>query len=144
MVAHLSPQAPAPRTTVLLIDDDAGQRKYWSNALRNSPFQYSVLEADSGEAGLELCRRQSVDCVILDLDMPESGFFTLVKLIPDSKRPQIPVVILMQLKHPALFEMVKNYGAYRCLVKQLSSTEDLARTIQQAITSVKSMRERHA
>jgi DNA-binding NarL/FixJ family response regulator len=69
--------------------------------------------------------------------MPESGFFTLVRLISDPERPQTPVVVLTRLIHPAMFQMVKKYGAYACLIKQLSSTEDLASNIQQAIASVK-------
>lgn len=98
-------------TTVLLIDDDEGDRRYWSGALRSSPFHYSVLEADAGEAGLNVYRRQSVDCVILNLDMAQSGFLTLVRLVPNRKSPQIPVVILTRLIHPSLFELVKKYGA---------------------------------
>jgi CheY-like chemotaxis protein len=125
------------RTTVLLIDDDREQRKYWSDALKKAPFHYSVLEAETGEAGLHLYRQQPVDCVVLDLDMPESGFFTLVRLVPDCERPQIPVVIFTQLMQPTLFDLMKRYGAYACLVKQYSSTEDLVNTIQQAMASVK-------
>jgi CheY-like chemotaxis protein len=79
--------------------------------------------------------------MVLDLDMPESGFFTLVRLVPDRKRPQIPVIILTHLNASTLFELVKKYGACACLVKQHSSTEDLASTIQQAVMSVKSMQE---
>jgi diguanylate cyclase len=131
------PEAPV----VLLIDDDEGDRKHWADALRNPPFHYSVLEAETGESGLHIYRHEPVDCVVLDLDMPQSGFFTLVRLVPDRKRPQIPVIILTRLMHPLLFELVKKYGACACLVKQHSSTEDLASTIQQAVMSVKSMQE---
>ena len=143
MVPQILPSETSHRPTVLLIDDDREQRKYWSNALRNSRFQYSVLEAETGEAGINLYRLQTIDCVILDLDMPESGFFTLVRLIPDCEYPQIPVVIFTQLMQPTLFELVKKYGAYACLVKQLSSTEDLANAIQRAMASVKSKRPGH-
>ena len=129
-------------TTVLLIDDNYEHRKYWSAALRNSPFRYSVLEADSGDSGLDLYRHQRVDCVVLDLDMPESGLFTLVRLVPDWERPQIPVVVLTKLMQATLLELVKKYGAYACLIKQFSSTEDLANIIQQAMTSIKSARDR--
>ena len=127
------------RITILLIDDDKKDRTFWSNALRNSAYQYSVLEADSGESGLDLCRNQTVDCVVLDLDMPESGLFTLVQLVPDGERPRMPIVVLTKLMHVNLLELVKKYGAFTCLVKQLCSTEEVARTIQQAIGSAKSV-----
>ena len=132
----------SPLITVLLIDDEEAHRKYWSDALRNSPFHYSVLEAETGEAGFHLCQHQHVDCVVLDLDMPESGLFTLVRLVPDWERPQIAVVVLTKLMQAPLLEVVKKYGAYACVIKQLSSTEDLANIIQQAVTSIKSARDR--
>jgi hypothetical protein len=72
--------------------------------------------------------------------MPESGFFTLVRLVPDRNRPHVPGVILTHMVQLTLFELMKSYGAYECLVKQHSSVEELANTIQQAMVSDKSKR----
>lgn len=135
MASQVSASETPHRTTVLLIDDNNEQRKYWSDALRNSPFHYSVLEADSGDAGLDVYRHQRVDCVVLDLDMPECGFFVLLRLIQERKSPQVAVVVLTQLAHRTLFELMKDNGAYACLIKQHSSGEELANAIQQAIAS---------
>ena len=135
MTSRVPPQDASHRITILLIDDEKEDRKYWSNALRNSHELYTVLEADSGESGFDLFREHTVDCVVLDLDMPESGFFTLLRLVPDPKRPHVPVVILTHLMEPAFFELVKQYGAYACLVKHLCSPEELTKTIQQAMAS---------
>ena len=60
-------------TTVLLIDDNDEDRKYWGEVLKKSSLNYMVLEASSGDAGLDLCRSHQIDCVVLDLDMQESG-----------------------------------------------------------------------
>ena len=133
MVSNVSPQEEGTSMTILLIDDDKEDRRYWSSALQNCPYEYVVLEADSGESGCNLFREHAVSCVVLDLDMPESGFFTLVRLIPDCKLPHVPVVILTRLMDRALFELVKQYGAYACLVKHLCTIEELTKTIQQAI-----------
>lgn len=135
MPSDLSPPERSHRITILLIDDNKEDRRYWSNALRNPPFHYSVLEADSGDSGLDLYRRQPVDCVVLDLDMPESGFFVLLRLMCERKSP-VAVVVLTRLVHPILGQMMKDNGAYACLVKQHSSAEDLAHTIQQAMAAV--------
>ena len=124
--------------TVLLVDDNDEQRKHWSNGLRNSSFHYSVVEASSGESGLDLFHKQNIECVILDLDMPESGFHALFQLVPDRKCPQVAVIILTRLVHPNLFEMAKHNGAQACLVKQFISAEDLANEIQNAIAAVRS------
>jgi CheY-like chemotaxis protein len=135
MPPHTSPPELSHRLTILLIDDEKEDRKYWSNALRNSPHRYVVLEADSGASGFNLFQAHGVDCVVLDLDMPESGFFTLIRLIPDPKARHVPVVILTHLMEPAFFQLVQQYGAFACLVKHLCSTQELAKTIQEAMAA---------
>ena len=58
-----------------------------------------------------------VDCVLLDLDMPGSGFHALLELIPDRTRPSIPVIILTHLNHPNLFAMAKQQWRAGLLVE---------------------------
>jgi phosphoserine phosphatase RsbU/P len=132
-------QTPTTHTTVLIIDDNYNDRKYWSDALRSPCFHYSVLEASNDEEGLNILRAQKVDCVVLDFDMPMCGFFTLVELVSDRERPKMAVVILTCLVHPVLSELTKHNGAQDWLVKQHTSTEDLHHAIQKAIASVKSL-----
>jgi DNA-binding NarL/FixJ family response regulator len=96
-----------------------------------------VLESENAAAGLEMYASRSVDCVVLDLDMPESGFHVLLQLVPDRRRPNVPVIVLTHLPHPNLFEMAKHNGAQSCLLKQSTSVEDLDQTIQRAIAAVK-------
>lgn len=137
---HMDPLEHLQPVTVLLIDDNFEDRKSWSAALKNQPFEFLVLEADCGESGIKLCESQQVDCVVLDLEMPESGLFTLLRLIPDSTRHHVPVVILTKLAQPALLKLMKNLGAYECLMKEYCSAEKLANTIGQAMASAKSKR----
>jgi len=66
----------APRRrggTVLLIDDDPSVRLVGSEMLTRLGFQ--VLTAAQGREGLETFRKRGgdIDCVILDLTMPEMG-----------------------------------------------------------------------
>ena len=80
----------ASSCTVLLIDDEPRELELWSSALRGCSTHYSVLEAASGQEGLELLRHQEVDCVILDLDLPSSsGFQFFLDLVPNRKQPEI-------------------------------------------------------
>ena len=134
------PQLSTTLTTVLVIDDNDEDRKYWCDALKHSAHNYTVLEAPNGQSGLELCRSQRVDCIVLDLDMPESGFYVLFDLIRDRTRPQIAVVILTHLLVPNLQEMAKHNGAQVCLVKQATSTQNLENAIQNAVAAVRSKR----
>jgi CheY-like chemotaxis protein len=142
MVHQVSPPETGRTQTVLLIDDNCEDRAYWSSSLKNPPFAFSVLEAACGKSGFKVCQSEHVDCVVLDLEMPESGLFTLLRLIPDSTRQHIPVVILTKLVQPALIQVMKNLGAYECLVKEFCSPEKLADTIRQAIARCQTGREK--
>ena len=138
MVCAETPPPISTCATVLLIDDNEEDLKYWSDIVRNSASNYTVLKAKDGRAGLAICRDQRVDCVLLDLDMPESGFQTLVKLIPHSQHPEIAVVILTHLVHPFLSDVASVMGAQAWLVKKYTSAEELDAAIQQAVTRFKS------
>jgi DNA-binding NarL/FixJ family response regulator len=128
--------------TILIIDDNEEDLKYWSDSLKRASSRYTVFESLSAAAGLDLCRSKPVDCVILDLDMPESGFHVLLELVPDRHCPRLPVIVLTHLPHPNLFEMAKHNGAQACLLKQSTSVEELDRAIQDAIAAVKAKRPR--
>lgn len=144
-MAHtVSPSHSTAHLTVLLIDDNEEDLKHWSDALKRSSTNYTVLESSSATAGLDLCRAQAVDCVVLDLDMPESGFHVLLELIPERQRPEVAVVVLTHLPHPNLFEMAKHNGAQACLLKQSTSPQEFEQAIQQAVGTVKAMRSSHS
>ena len=134
-----SRQATMP-ATILIIDDNEEDRRYWSDSLKRCSQHYTVLESSDAAAGLDVCRARAIDCVILDLDMPESGFHVLLELVPDRQRPNVAVVVLTHLPHPNLFDMAKHNGAQACLLKQSTSVEELERTIEQALAAVEAKR----
>jgi len=139
MTSAVSSQATVP-ATILFIDDNEEELKYWSDSLRRSSANYTVLESSSAAAGLDVCRAQTVDCVVLDLDMPESGFHVLLELVPDRRRPQVAVIVLTHLPHPNLFDMAKHNGAQACLLKQSTTVEELEHSVQEALAAVRATR----
>lgn len=144
-MAHtVSPSHSTAHLTVLIIDDNEEDLKHWSDALKRSSSNYTVLESSSARAGLDLCRAQAVDCVVLDLDMPESGFNVLLELIPERQRPEVAVLVLTHLPHPNLFEMAKHNGAQACLLKQSTSPQEFKQAIQHAVGAVKALRSSHS
>jgi CheY-like chemotaxis protein len=88
-----------PATTVLLIDGHKQDREYWAQRLNISSPDYVVLEADTGASGLAICKSQRVDCVVVELDLPDmSGFKVLLDLVPRFRYPEIAVIILSRLR----------------------------------------------
>jgi two-component system KDP operon response regulator KdpE len=87
------PNVPAP--SVLFIEESKDQRTYWINQLKSCSTDYEILEAADGQSGLDLCLFRRIDCVILELDLPDqSGFQVSVQLVPLASRPCVAVLVL--------------------------------------------------
>lgn len=124
--------------TILIIDDNREHRQRWVEALTHHSPDYLVLEASDGRAGLAICREQKVDCVILDMDLPDmSGFEVLFTLNPDRHHPRIAVVVLTRLLSPTIHELTKGNGAQECVVKGHASVDMLDQAIRKAMMSVR-------
>ena len=134
------PKPELPTTSVLLIDGSKNQRTYWADQLNQCSPDYEIFEAPDGQSGLDLYQSRRIDCVVLELSLPDQeGFQTLVNLVPIASRPQIAVVVLTLMTHRGLWELAKQNGAYVCLHKQYTTGEDLDRAIQRAIAFVGQM-----
>ena len=124
-------------TSVLFIDGYHSDRTYYVDQLKQWSPDYEVIEAVDGQSGLTLYRSRRIDCVILELDLPDmSGFQVLVDLNPVARRPNVAVLILTRLSSLPLWELARKGGAYACFPKQHTSQEELVRAIQHAIALV--------
>ena len=130
---HRDPSA----TTLLLIDSHKEDREYWAHRLTLASPEYVVLEADTGEAGLAICRWQHVDCVLVELNLPDmSGFQVLIQLVPRARHPEIAVIMLTRLALSPMGDLALKNGAQAYLVKPQISGDSLNRTIHEAIERV--------
>ena len=124
-------------TSVLFIDGNDADRKFFSEGLKCHSPDYRILEATDGESGLALYRSQRIDCILHELNFPDqSGFEVLVNLVPIARRPNVAVIILTRLAHRGLWELVKMNGAYACLLKDHTSAEALDNTIHNGIAMI--------
>lgn len=74
--------APAHRIRVLIVEDDDVDRLACRRAFAKDPaHDFELLEADSGQAGLEIAHAQSPDCILLDYNLPDlTGLEFLARL----------------------------------------------------------------
>ena len=79
------------KTTVLIVDDEAGVRSALSGVLRDEG--YAVEAVDSGEACLDRVTRAVYDVIVLDIWLPGmDGLATLEKL--QDRRVDAPVIMI--------------------------------------------------
>lgn len=127
-------------TTVLLIDSDPHYRDYYAHRLHACSSNYDVVHATTGQSGLDICARQPIDCVVLEIDLPDmSGFEVLAKLVPRVYHPEIAVVVLTRLPNQFLLDVAIKNGAQAALQKTVRVGELLEQSILKAISTVQGL-----
>ncbi|HNS32612.1 MAG TPA: response regulator [bacterium] len=76
---------------ILIIEDDSGTRNLCGEILRKEG--YEVLSCSNGEEGLSFFNRNSLNLVLLDINMPGIDGFNVLERIRDKDR-DIPVVAM--------------------------------------------------
>jgi DNA-binding NarL/FixJ family response regulator len=132
-----------PPTSLLLIDGSKNHRTYWADQLKRCSPDFQILEASDGQSGLALFRSQRIDCVVMDLALPDRpGFEVLADLVPIPAKPTVPVLVLSLLEHRTVWELAKQYGAYACFHKKHTRGEDLEKAIERAMEFVAQVKRR--
>ena len=130
--------------SILLIDGNERDRQYYAWRLHKSQLTYDIAHAATGRVGLDHCARQPIDCVVLEIDLPDmSGFEILAKLVRSACHPEMAVVVLTGLPNPYLLELALKNGAQAALQKRTPSGRMLEKYILSAIALVKHDRELH-
>jgi PAS domain S-box-containing protein len=104
--------------TLLIVDDKWANRQMLVNLLSELGFQ--VLEADNGQAALELAQKNQPDLIITDLMMPTMDGFELTRQIRQTESLQDTVVIAASA---SVFEH------HRCQSIQAGCSEFIAKPI---------------
>lgn len=105
------------RSCVLVIDDVELDRSILAGIFKG---EYTVLEADSAEQGLEILRAgdRNIDVVLLDLMMPGmSGLSFLEELRKDEALANIPVVVATVNASPNMQNKMLEIGARDYILK---------------------------
>ena len=108
--------------TILCIADDPHALLLYRSLLELSGFQ--VLTASSGEYGLELCNRCSVNCVVLD--RPQDGSILASEI--GRSRPHPPVVVVVSDGNEIPCEM---YEEVEMFIAKTEAIEELVECIEQ-------------
>jgi len=123
-------------TSILLIDHNEKDRTYYADRLKLSIPDCLVLEARDIQSGLDLYQSRRVDCIVTEIYLPDSsGFELLIDVVPRASEPTVAVIMLTRLSKSGLAQLAKTNGAHAFFVKRLTSGDELAHAIQQAIVT---------
>jgi DNA-binding NarL/FixJ family response regulator len=127
----------ADRKSILLIEDHDVIRGHYGDRLRELFSDTVIIEATTGQTGLNLFQWQTIDCVTLDLSLPDiSGFEVLAKLVPVASYQCVPVVILTAIENGPLLQAAESNGAFVALQKALTSADELVTHIRRAMAAI--------
>ncbi|NCA76121.1 MAG: hybrid sensor histidine kinase/response regulator [Alphaproteobacteria bacterium] len=116
---------------ILVVDDEPGIRSGVSRILRNfrvdypfmdEPFDFEVLEAATGEEGIEIIESNPPDILLLDNKLPGIQGVEVLEYI---KKKQISIVVVMITSYASLELAVKatSDGAYDFIPKPFTPQE---------------------
>jgi len=116
--------------TVLVIEDEIDIQNFISRVLELEGYQ--VLKANDGGAGMEIIRQNHIALVLLDLRLPGTdGWSVLREIKRDPDFSAIPVVVLTAIAEPMQRRKTLRMGATKYLIKPLS-----AHHLSQAIAGI--------
>lgn len=93
---------------------------------------YDVTVVHDGQAALKTLNKVSIDLLVLDLVMPRStGFDVLKKLKKQKSHP--PIIVLTNLSQEGDVHRAEKLGANKVLIKSAVTLEEIVREIKQII-----------
>jgi DNA-binding NtrC family response regulator len=104
---------PPVSRTVLIIDDDEGMRDTLTAILRR---EYRVLRAATGESGLAVLAKETVDVVLLDVRLPGIGGFDVLREVKETER-LVEVIMISAINEVETAVQAMKLGAYHYITK---------------------------
>ena len=111
--------------SILVVDDEASIRHTITSILRYSA--HTCHEAQDGQAGLDLARRQPFDLIITDIMMPRlNGLQMLQALKTDPLTAHIPVLIISATIDDPIRDQALRLGAHNFILKPFTLRQLIA------------------
>lgn len=123
MSAHDGDGVMVPAARVLVVDDEPQIRRFLEISLRAQG--YAVVEAGTGQGGLEALATQGADLVILDLGLPDLDGHAVLRSLREWS--QVPVIVLTVRAGEAEKVAALDAGANDYVTKPFGVQELMAR-----------------
>lgn len=105
-------------TTVLIIEDEPIFRLNYRTVIEGKG--YHVIEAHTGQKGLDLMKSQNPDLVLLDLILPEVNGYEVLKKIREID-VEMPVIVFSVMSSETDMKRAYDLGANAYVIKGMES-----------------------
>ncbi|MCK4502115.1 MAG: response regulator [Desulfuromonadales bacterium] len=107
---------------ILIADDSATARMFIKRCLQIIGLgDAEIIEVEHGKEALAVAKKEPVDLLLTDLNMPVMDGETLVKWVKASpKLADLPIVVISSAGNPAKEKQLLELGAHRVLNKPVS------------------------
>ena len=121
---------------ILLVDDDADDRKYFSEALKEIEPSAECITAKDGKEALDMLHDEQQtlpDFIFLDLRMPRiNGRLTLKEIKNTERLKHIPIIVYTTSQDVTEAEEMQKQGVVKFITKP-TNTEEIYYVISQAL-----------
>ncbi len=118
---------------LLIVDDNPDDRYHYKRLLEKvNGVHWSILESENGTSGLEICKSETPDCVLLDYILPDiDGLEFLLQLKKMSV--SVPVIMLTGQGDETVAVLAMKEGARDYISKDILTPASLKGTILKCI-----------
>jgi diguanylate cyclase (GGDEF)-like protein len=120
---------------ILIVDDSPQDRAAYARQLKQGfPSQYSLLECEIGQEGIQLIKEQDPDCILLDYMLPDMNGLEFLSVLNQKGFLGATIMLTGQGNESVAVKAMKG-GAHDYLVKDSFSSAELYDTIINAVNS---------
>ncbi|KYF79328.1 hypothetical protein BE17_16930 [Sorangium cellulosum] len=120
------------KAVILLIDDSDIDRTIYGRYLRDwADVEVKLIEAATGKAALEECRKSPPDCIILDYRLPDMDGLELLEKL--KRITEAPVIFITGQPAPMMLTRAQSLGIAGYLWKEVLGSARLRETILSAL-----------
>ena len=105
-------------TTILQIEDNLANRVLIERVL--APHGYELIQADTGEGGIQLAIKRRPDLILIDIGLPDFDGHTVLSLLQQiSDLAHVPFVAITAWPADKAREICDRYGYDGCITKPI-------------------------
>ena len=115
---------------ILIVEDEKDIREIYRKELEYSG--YEIMEAPSGELGLELFSKENPDLTLLDITLSDSSGIDILKKMKEID-PSKKIAMITNLDTPVIINKAYDNGADGYIIKMETSLSQLVDEIKRYI-----------